>query len=97
MRYLLFLVLALTAASASAETTVVRSRTVIRSAQEDATEMARTGRLAHRGGVGCEGVGFSTRSAADAKMRCCYWNQRPLREVAVVRGARGWFACARYW
>jgi len=97
MRYLMFLALALTAASASAETTVVRSRTVIRSAQEDATEMARTGRLAHRGGVGCEGVGYSSRSEEDAKRRCCYWGQRPLREVAVVRGVRGWFACARYW
>ena len=97
MRYLLFLVLALTVTAAQAETTVVRSRTVIRSAQEDACEMARTGVLRHRGGVGCEGVGFSSSSPEQAKANCCYWNQRRLKEVAVVRGARGWFACARYW
>ena len=97
MRYLLFLALALTVTAAQAETTVVRSRTVIRSAQEDANEMARTGRLAHRGGVGCEGVGFSSSSPEQAKANCCYWGQRRLKEVAVVRGARGWFACARYW
>lgn len=96
MRFFLALALLLTAATAHADT-VYRTRTVYRSAQDDACEMARTGILRHRGGQGYEGIGFSTRSAQDAIERSCYWGQRRVKEVAVSRGSRGWFACVRYW
>lgn len=74
-----------------------RTVTVYRSAQDDANEMARTGILRHRGGQGYEGVGFSTVSGDAACRASCFWGQRRVKEVAVSRGARGWFACVRYW
>lgn len=95
MRWIV-LTLALTASVAHADTRY-RSVTVYRSAQDDACEMARTGVLRHRGGQGYEGIGFSTQSAQNAIENCCYWNKRRVKEVAVSRGARGWFACVRYW
>jgi hypothetical protein len=74
-----------------------RTVTVTRSAQEDADYMARTGILRHRGGQGYEGIGFSTVSGDAACRASCYWGKRKVKEVAVSRGARGWFACVRYW
>ena len=96
MRYFVLLALFLIASTAQADTRT-RTVTVTRSAQDDADYMARTGRLAHRGGQGVEGVGFSTVSGAAATRNCCYWGKRRVKEVAVSRGARGWFACVRYW
>jgi hypothetical protein len=96
MRYFVLLALFLTAATAQADTRT-RTVTVTRSAQDDANEMARTGILRHRGGQGYEGIGFSTVSGDHATRSCCYWGQRRVKEVAVARGARGWFACVRYW
>jgi hypothetical protein len=96
MRYFVLLALFLTAATAQADTRT-RTVTVTRSAQDDANEMARTGILRHRGGQGYEGIGFSTVSGDAACRASCYWGQRRVKEVAVSRGARGWFACVRYW
>ena len=96
MRYFLLLALFLIASTAQADTRT-RTVTVTRSAQDDADYMARTGRLAHRGGQGYEGIGYSTVSAEAATRNCCYWGKRRVKEVAVARGARGWFACVRYW
>jgi hypothetical protein len=99
MRWFVLASLLLTASVASADSTYYRSRTVtvFRSAQEDADDMARTGVLRHRGCSSYEGVGFSTVSADHAIRNCCFWGQRKVREVAVARGPRGWFACVRYW
>lgn len=67
------------------------------SAQQSAQQSAAVGRMAHRGGhYRFEGVGFSTRSAAQAIQNCCYYGQRPAIEIAVARGRNGWFACVRY-
>lgn len=67
------------------------------SAYESACQSARECRMAHRGGsYSAEGVGFSTRSAADALRNCCFYGRRRIVEKAVVRGANGWYACVRY-
>lgn len=69
-------------------------------AQSKAERQAREGRMRHvGGGFGggrYEGVGFSTYSAESAVRACCYWGKRPVREIGVARGARGWFACVIY-
>jgi hypothetical protein len=98
MRYFVLLAMFLTAATAHADSSYrTRTVTVYRSAQDDANEMARTGILRHRGGQGYEGIGFSTVSGDAACRASCYWGQRRVKEVAVSRGSRGWFACVRYW
>lgn len=97
MRYLCIALL-LTASTALADGSYrTRTVTVARSAQDDAAYMARTGVLRHRGGQGYEGIGYSTVSADHAIRNCCYWGKRKVKEVAVSRGDRGWFACVRYW
>ena len=61
MRFMLCLLLALVACSASADTNIYARRVNISSAQIDADEMARTGILRHcgRSGGRREGIGFS--------------------------------------
>ena len=75
------------------------SRTVVRTtAQQDADDMARTGRFGHRGTCGCrEGIGMGS-TPEDAMARCCYNDGRyVIRERAVARGANGrWYAVIRY-
>lgn len=98
MRYFVLAILLLAAATAHADSSYrTRTVTVYRSAQDDANEMARTGILRHRGGQGYEGIGFSTVSGDAAIRNCCFWGQRRVKEVAVSRGSRGWYACVRYW
>lgn len=98
MRLLALCVILCVASVAQADSSYrTRTVTVYRSAQDDASEMARTGILRHRGGQGYEGIGFSTVSGDAACRASCYWGQRKVKEVAVARGARGWFACVRYW
>lgn len=69
-------------------------------AQWKAERQAAEGRMRHvGGGFGggrYEGVGFSTASADDAIRACCYWDQRPVREIGVARGRRGWYATVIY-
>ena len=48
------------------------------------------------GGANAEGVGFSTRSAADALANCCFAGQRPCVGASVVRGRDGWYAVRLY-
>lgn len=61
----------------------------------------RGGRCFHPGGSfgGChyEGVGYSSRSAAEALNNCCYTGQRRLAASAVVRGRGGWYATKLFW
>lgn len=97
MKSLLFVLFLLCCAAPAAAADVTVTTTVT-TAHEDACHMARTGVLRHRGRCNCrEGIGFSSVSAEDALARCCYNNGRyRIKEKAVVRGARGWFACIRY-
>lgn len=69
-------------------------------AQSKAERQAAMGRCCHvGGGFGggrAEGVGFSTSSPDAAIQACCYWGKRPVREVGVARGRRGWHATVIY-
>ena len=74
------------------------SRTVVRtSAQDDANEMARTGRFGHRGTCGCrEGIGCGS-TPEQALKNCCFYGRYAIREKAVARGANGrYYAVIRY-
>ena len=77
--------------------------TVTVTAQQQADENARTGRMAH-----CrvlhgrrEGVGFSSSSAQQAIESSCFYKDAMrgryrMVERGVARGPRGWFAVIRY-
>jgi len=69
-------------------------------AQWKAERQASSGRLYHVGGgfAGgrAEGVGFSTASPDAAIRACCYWGRRPVREIGVAQGRRGWYATVIY-
>jgi hypothetical protein len=77
--------------------------TVTITAQQQADENARTGRMAH-----CrilngrrEGIGFSSSSAQQAVESCCFYRDAQrgryrIVEQGVARGPRGWFAVIRY-
>lgn len=92
------LLVAMLAAATEARAERYYSRTVVRtSAADDAAEMARTGRLGHRGGCGSrEGIGMGA-TPEQALRNCCYWGRYQVREQAVVRGANGrYYAVVRY-
>lgn len=69
-------------------------------AQWKAERQASDGCLRHVGGGfggGCaEGVGFSSSSPDAAIRACCYWGKRPVREIGIARGRRGWYATVIY-
>lgn len=98
MRFLLLL-LVLVCAQAQAQQYYVQGGTSYTyTAQGVAERMAQTGQCRHFGNPtgGYEGVGFSPNSPEQAKRNCCYYGRRPIRDVGVARGPRGWFACVRY-
>jgi hypothetical protein len=82
---------------------IVHARRLTITAQEQAEENARTGRLTHcrvLNGVR-EGIGFSSSSASDAEKSCCFYSDAMrgryrIVERGVARGPRGWFAVIRY-
>jgi hypothetical protein len=98
---LMTLALLMSAAQAHAEQTFTVTTTI--TAQQQAEENARTGRMAH-----CrvlhgrrEGVGYSSSSARQAIESCCFWRDAQrgryrIVEQGVARGPRGWFAVIRY-
>lgn len=103
MRWMVFMTLALIVGAAQARAAEVFTVTTIVSAQQQAEECARTGRLTH-----CrvlhgrrEGIGFSASSPEQAERNCCFY-QDAMRgryrivERGVARGPRGWFAVLRY-
>ena len=69
-------------------------------AEQKAQQKASMGNKGHIGGgfggANAEGVGFSTRSAADALANCCFAGRRPCVGAAVVRGRDGWYAVRLY-
>ena len=103
MRSIILSLCLLSAAVASADTTVIvngRGRVAVVSAQEHADYLAATHTFSHcsRRGGGYEGLGFSTVSPSAAVRRACYWGQRKAREIATAWCPlrRGWVAVVRY-
>ena len=100
-RFMVMMTLALLMGAATAQAEQVVTVTV--TAQQQADENARTGRMAH-----CrvlhgrrEGVGFSSSSARQAIESCCFFRDAQrgryrIVEQGVARGPRGWFAVIRY-
>ena len=103
MRFAMLMVCVLSCCAATAKAEQVITVTTIVSAQQQAEENARTGRLAHcRVLTGRrEGVGYSSSSPQQAIESCCFWRDAQrgryrIVEQAVARGPRGWFAVIRY-
>ena len=77
--------------------------TTIVTAQQQAEENARTGRMAHCRFLNGkrEGVGYSSSSAQQAIESSCFYKDAMrgryrIVERGVARGPRGWFAVIRY-
>jgi hypothetical protein len=77
--------------------------TTIVTAQQQAEENARTGRMAHCRFLNGkrEGVGYSSSSAQQAIESSCFYKDAMrgryrIVEKGVARGPRGWFAVIRY-
>jgi hypothetical protein len=100
-RFMVMMTLALLMGAATAQAEQVFTVTI--TAQQQADENARTGRMAH-----CrilngrrEGIGFSSSSAQQAVESCCFYRDAQrgryrIVEQGVARGPRGWFAVIRY-
>jgi hypothetical protein len=81
---------------------IVNARRVTITAQQQAEENARTGRLTHcrvLNGMR-EGIGYGQTPEA-AERACCFYNDAMrgryrIVEKGVARGPRGWFAVIRY-
>jgi hypothetical protein len=82
---------------------IINARRVnIISAQQQAEENARTGRLTHCSVLNGrrEGIGYGPTPEA-AERACCFYNDAMrgryrIVEKGVARGPRGWFAVIRY-
>jgi hypothetical protein len=102
-RFMMVMTLALLMGAAKAQAEQVFTVTTTITAQQQADENARTGRMAH-----CrilngrrEGIGFSSSSAQQAVESCCFYRDAQrgryrIVEKGVARGPRGWFAVIRY-
>ena len=92
MRFVFALLLALVAASASAA-----GPTVIVTAQDHATIIARRGVLVHSKCGQYEGIGCGSTPEA-ARRNCCYFGRRQIVEEGVAYSPvkRMWFAVIRY-
>jgi hypothetical protein len=101
-RIVLAILLAFCGVVAQADNVVINARRVTITAQEQAEENARTGRLTHcrvLNGVR-EGIGMGPTPMA-AEKACCFYNDAMrgryrIVEKGVARGPRGWFAVIRY-
>lgn len=103
MRFAILMGCLLMIGAATAQAEQVITVTTIVSAQQQAEENARTGRLAHCRVLNGrrEGIGFSSSSPQQAIESCCFWRDAQrgryrIVEQAVARGPRGWFAVIRY-
>ena len=102
-RFMILMTLGVLMGAAAAQAEQVIKVTTIVSAQQQAEQNARTGRMAH-----CrilhgrrEGIGFSSSSAQQAIESCCFFRDAQrgryrIVEKGVARGPRGWFAVIRY-
>ncbi|NBW13943.1 MAG: hypothetical protein EBR82_38660 [Caulobacteraceae bacterium] len=94
------ILLALCFVAAVVSTAPAQNVTVVvnATAQQAAEHNARRGIVGHcaRRAGRYEGIGFSTISSEHAIRSCCFWGRRPVREIGVARGARGWYAVVWY-
>jgi hypothetical protein len=102
-RFMVYMTLALLLGAATAQAEQVFTVTTSVSAQQQADENARTGRMAHCRVLNGrrEGVGFSSSSPQQAVESCCFYRDAQrgryrIVEKGVARGPRGWFAVIRY-
>lgn len=102
-RFMILMTLGLLMGAATAQADQVITVTTIVSAQQQAEENARTGRMAHCRVLNGrrEGIGFSSSSAQQAIEACCFFRDAQrgryrIVEQGVARGPRGWFAVIRY-
>jgi hypothetical protein len=102
-RFMVAMTLALLMGAATAQAEQVFTVTTTITAQQQADENARTGRMAHCRVLNGrrEGVGFSSSSAQQAVESCCFYREAQrgryrIVEQGVARGPRGWFAVIRY-
>ncbi len=100
-RFMVMMTLALLMGAATAQAEQVFTVTI--TAQQQADENARTGRMAHCRVLNGrrEGVGFSSSSERQAIESCCFYRDAQrgryrIVEQGVARGPRGWFAVIRY-
>ena len=100
-RFMVMMTLALLMGAATAQAEQVFTVTI--TAQQQADENARTGRMAHCRFLNGrrEGVGFSSSSPQQAIESCCFYRDAQrgryrIVEQGVARGPRGWFAVIRY-
>jgi len=101
-RICIVMALAFCGVVAQADGVVINARRVTITAQQQAEENARTGRLAHcrvLNGMR-EGVGYGQTPEA-AERACCFYSDAMrgryrIVERGVARGPRGWFAVIRY-
>ena len=101
-RFMVMMTLALLMGAATVQAEQVITVTIV-SAQQQANENARTGRMAHCRVLNGrrEGVGFSSSSPQQAIESCCFYREAQrgryrIVEQGVARGPRGWFAVIRY-
>jgi hypothetical protein len=101
-RIVMALALSFCGVVAQADDYVINARRVTITAQEQAEENARTGRLTHcrvLNGIR-EGIGMGPTPSA-AERACCFYfdamrGRYRIVEKGVARGPRGWFAVIRY-
>jgi hypothetical protein len=100
-RFMVMMTLALLMGAATAQAEQVLTVTI--TAQQQADENARTGRMAHCRVLNGrrEGVGYSSSSPQQAIESCCFYRDAQrgryrIVEQGVARGPRGWFAVIRY-
>ena len=101
-RFMVMMTLALLMGAATAQAEQVFTVTTTITAQQQAEENARTGRLAHCRVLNGrrEGVGYGQTPEA-AERACCFYadamrGRYRIVEKGVARGPRGWFAVIRY-
>ena len=102
-RFMVAMTLALLLGAGVAKADQVFTVTTTITAQQQADENARTGRMAHCRVLNGrrEGIGFSSSSAQQAVESCCFYQDAQrgryrIVEKGVARGPRGWFAVIRY-
>lgn len=96
MRFVLVVLVSLFAATASAQTVIVRGPAVV-SAQEHATIIARRGALVHSQCSQTEGIGMGSTPEA-ARRNCCFFGKKVIVEEGVAYSpvTRRWYAVIRY-
>lgn len=93
-----FLALALVCSAAVAQDVIVAPRrSVVVTAQDHATIIARRGTLVHSSCGQCEGIGMGSTPEA-ARRNCCFFGKRVIVEegCAYSPATRRWYAVIRY-